>query len=1148
MARTNENLGKSFRWSSTLGTILAIGAAVLSFGGFTACSSDSGSAIGGSSENPSGDDAGVQTCVEGSTKSCYVYYGEHNGILSCYEGTQVCENGVYGQCKDGTVVKRLTSPGSSSSGGMRVMSLSDAGDCQDNPCDPSCQVFDEEPDGGLAVDAEAEGPEWVTAPIKSLEDNNWPAGLFKKGFNEPCYSNMDCQFDQYCFHPVTEAACAHSKCATGVGLDATCDECVAAVCDVMPECCGGGGASAQCLAKGTACPGSTDCCYGLVCTDGTCQEPLIYGTGFSNTAELTGWSQTSGGQWSWGPAVTGWNDPGTDTTPTADDNVLGTNIGGPYWNNSYYWLLSPVIDTTVGDGALMMSVRTWEQFEKNWDYGYILASDDAYNFNYLYTTDDTASTWKSLAADVSIYRSTQFQLAFITDTDYSVQNGGWSIDDVKVWNECQPSGASCANGGSCCTDSQCVNGVCATPSTGPDGWSSGCVDKVAEVCGSFCPSSGACDHSLCLEGGPLASSCDGCVASICALDPACCTTGWDAHCVAKVGPVCNQNCSPMAGDCRQYSPGEVNPYCVGGPDLTAGVPCGNTIPICNRGDQTVLADTASFLFFPGVSVDANNYATCVVDHLPATVRQCPIPVDIPPGECRNIACGNLGNNGGILVNPPADQAVLDEFPNYAPIDECSCQNNWSLYKKSADETCGEPVCVSTSVEAKIPTVNMFIMFDRSGSMSGTRWTLTTGALRTFMKDPASAGLRVALGFFPTDDCGYYAGCTDVGCSVPQVPLGTLLAEQGPDTTCSSMPNKCSNADDPQECELIKAVRCEVPNGNHTPLLPALGGADLAMGNHAANFPMERSVVVLVTDGSPNWCGSTQSDFVAKAEYAYANWGVVTYTVNVNSGSATLMQAIANAGHGEYFFVSDSNAGTALVAALNDIRTSSVSCDLVLNSTMGIDPNEVAATFTASATGSVAEPLYRVDSASDCGTANDRFYYDDNTAPTKITLCPATCNRVRSDVGSSIDLEIGCPTHLEPETYNFQYSAVCPPGTKVQWGHLTWDATTPGNSDVTFEARTSDDLASFVNAPALGDLKLLGKAHDLISPYVVDTQLCLNSGPAPDCPVDLYAKLGVPDARYDHMELFVTLNPSSSGASASPVLNDWDITYSCPPAE
>ncbi len=49
----------------------------------------------------------------------------------------------------------------------------------------------------------------------------------------------------------------------------------------------------------------------------------------------------------------------------------------------------------------------------------------------------------------------------------------------------------------------------------------------------------SCSHSLCLTGGPLKSSCDPCVATICAKYPNCCTKAWSSLCVGDVNNLCN---------------------------------------------------------------------------------------------------------------------------------------------------------------------------------------------------------------------------------------------------------------------------------------------------------------------------------------------------------------------------------------------------------------------------------------------------------------------------------------------------------------------------------------------------------------------------------------------------------------------------------
>lgn len=856
-------------------------------------------------------------CDEGATKCCFATLGVHNGVTSCYRGTQVCRDGTWGPCQDGTVVKSAAPPA-----GARVMSLNGSVSCDDNPCDPTCQVFEGTPETALTAAAPASETSWVAGTIQDLESANWPPGLFEMGLNEPCQSGLDCQYDQYCYQPQTDPACAHDKCTTGPALASTCDACVSAVCAQQPACCTGA-------------------------------------------------------------------------------------------------------------------------------------------------------------------------------------------------------------------------------------WTEACVDAVGEVCGSFCPATGTCAHDACLSGGPLDSSCDPCVAEICALDPDCCTGAWDNHCVAKVGAVCNRTCLPPAGDCRQYSPYEANPSCAALPDLTAGVPCGTTIPICNRGAVTVPAHATSFFYFPGMSASNNTFATCEVSpSLQNTAQRCVVDVAIPPGECRNVACSALGNNGGIVVNPPP----MATHPTYAPIDECSCQNNWSLYKKPnpGDPPCSAPACASHSVEAHVPTVNLYLMFDRSGSMEGPRWDQTTGALRAFLRDPASAGLRVALRFFPStvgsEVCGG-STCTVGGCTTPRVSLGTLLAVQGQDLPCASMPNDCAVTQDPQECELVKAIRCTSPGG-FTPLLRAQQGATAFLEAHTWDHPSERSAVVLVTDGHPeglSWYPAAcrtppDGDFLSVAEQAYRQFGVVTHTINVEGGSESLMQGIAAAGHGEYFFVSDAAVGTGLAAALNQIRTNTISCDLSIESPQGVNPLQVSVTYSDGV--GAAEALARVQGDSDCGAADDRWYFDDNAIPTRVTLCPATCQRVRSEPYSKLDLSVGCPTVFAPETYVYTYSGSCPPGARVQWGHLTWSASTPGDALVRFEGRTSDDLDDFSSPPGAYDLSALGIAHGDVGSYTTDTQICSPFGPAAECPVDLYEQIGIPGAHASHLELHIEVVPATTGGVEPPALYDWEVTYSC----
>ena len=63
----------------------------------------------------------------------------------------------------------------------------------------------------------------------------------------------------------------------------------------------------------------------------------------------------------------------------------------------------------------------------------------------------------------------------------------------------------------------------------------------------------------------------------------------------------------------------------------------------------------------------------------------------------------------------------------------------------------DAACATASEEATLVPVNMIIMFDRSGSMDqSNKWPNATSALTAFFEDPGTAGLRIALRFFPDD--------------------------------------------------------------------------------------------------------------------------------------------------------------------------------------------------------------------------------------------------------------------------------------------------------------------------------------------------------------------------------------------------------------
>jgi hypothetical protein len=77
----------------------------------------------------------------------------------------------------------------------------------------------------------------------------------------------------------------------------------------------------------------------------------------------------------------------------------------------------------------------------------------------------------------------------------------------------------------------------------------------------------------------------------------------------------------------------------------------------------------------------------------------------------------------------------------------------------------------------------------------------------------------------------------------------------------------------------------------------------------------------------------------------------------------------------------------------------------------LDPAEVNVLFTDGA-GS-GQDIYMVDGPAQCDPMDGGWYYDDPAAPTKVLLCPASCDVVSSDPEGTIEIVFGCATKLPP---------------------------------------------------------------------------------------------------------------------------------------
>jgi len=72
----------------------------------------------------------------------------------------------------------------------------------------------------------------------------------------------------------------------------------------------------------------------------------------------------------------------------------------------------------------------------------------------------------------------------------------------------------------------------------------------------------------------------------------------------------------------------------------------------------------------------------------------------------------------------------------------------------------------------------------------------------------------------------------------------------------------------------------------------------------------------------------------------------------------------------------------------------------------VDPNLINVEFKS---GDETTSFGYVGSPEDCGDLDHAWYYDDPLAPTKVLVCPATCDLIRSSPLPTIAVEFGCKT-------------------------------------------------------------------------------------------------------------------------------------------
>jgi hypothetical protein len=311
-------------------------------------------------------------------------------------------------------------------------------------------------------------------------------------------------------------------------------------------------------------------------------------------------------------------------------------------------------------------------------------------------------------------------------------------------------------------------------------------------------------------------------------------------------------------------------------------------------------------------------------------------------------------------------------------------------------------CVGERYVGETLPLDIYVMFDQSGSMSTveqggvTRIDAVRAAMSAFMRDRASAGLSLGIGYFGQEPIGETT-CDPADYASADVDIGPL--------------SKNAQA-------IAASLAARRPTGE-TPSGSAIRGACGYTKAWKAAHPGRDVVILLVTDGEPKapvTCGDagtgaccpTLSDAVtATSECLAGTQAIKTFVLGVGPYLGNLNQIAAAGGTKQAFLVSGGDVPAKVLDALNAIRVAAqVPCELAIpdpptGHVLDLTRVNVVRTSIRCESATIG---YR-ESGSTCDSTGG-WYFDDPNAPMKVVLCKASCNDV-SMPGEQLSFSLGC---------------------------------------------------------------------------------------------------------------------------------------------
>ena len=197
---------------------------------------------------------------------------------------------------------------------------------------------------------------------------------------------------------------------------------------------------------------------------------------------------------------------------------------------------------------------------------------------------------------------------------------------------------------------------------------------------------------------------------------------------------------------------------------------------------------------------------------------------------------------------------------------------------------------------------------------------------------------------------------------------------------------------------------ESPKGSSTPMYVALKGTYDWVVPYATSSGYDKTVVVLVSDGSPSTCDSNDgeaSSFYNLVSQA-AQKNVLTAAIGIGSANVSILDTIAFAGGTSSS--SDITGNVHLLTQQFQQIRNSFQCSYRFNH-YNFDPNQWYVEYISS-NGFPDWLLPRLESQVEC-EKNHGWYYDNNDNPTELTLCPKACEILNFDDNFTLRFAFGC---------------------------------------------------------------------------------------------------------------------------------------------